>query len=439
MTKEMCSKLKALVNGIDVSEDSSSVELKRFLGIICNDDSFDDSAAGFIFESFDELNDQVVPLLSVIYVLHKEPEWYQCILFLFEENIDLADCHKLIVKSIISDMKCEEFDEILKNSPSQNEFKSVLLHHLECRYGVNNDSVFYDPELGKDYIIHLKNENQNLEERNNYLQNSLEASYDRIKELSLDNEDLSSRCSSLDSDVCRLNKELSHSNAAYTLLELKYNNNRSRLEELEKENILLFEEIKESSGPSVDERETLISENDDLKVEIDRLNNVIVELREDLFVTKEELEKANAQLYPVDDSVDLQSNDFEFHDNYNGFNSHDFTDSLFEDDIEEYSQEDVVPVKDNTSFIKKTCDYFANLLSGHFEKKFLKKTSEEQKRYIFIALRKNSYSLDINSLVSETADKLNPDNMLELYRLISNKGSDNDIIRFCRNNANAVA
>jgi len=434
MTNETRLKLSTLANGIDESLEESCTELKSFINQICDDENFDEQAGKYIIDSFDGLNDQVVPLLRKIYILHKGSEWYRCILFLFDENIDLVDCEELLVKAIISDMKCEEFDEILKDSSNQNEFKSVLMHYLESHHGIDNESIFYEKELSQDYIVHLKNENQELNEKNKELQKDLEVCYAHITDLSTEKDKAVSSKEELDKEINRLKKELNHSGSAYTLLEMKYSKNKEQLERLEKKTEQLSLEVRDASGPSPAEINVVKEENSSLKEEVDRLNSVIVELREELFGVKEELEKAKEQLAPPESDYTSPDNIINMNDS-TSFNSREFTDSLFEDDRVEYPQEDIVPVKDNTSFIKKTSSFFANLLSRHFEKKFSKKPFEEQKQLIFVKLMENDYSKDISVLVRDTIDNSKTVSILELFRLISNNADENDIRIFCRDNA----
>lgn len=437
MTKDLCFKLKKLADSpeIDSSDGVSNSGLKEFILLICDDSSFPDDIGECLYESFDRINDKIVPLFRTIYSSKKSYEWYKWIIFLFDESIDLEDCNDIIVKAIISDMSCKEFDNILKESSDQIQFKNNLTFYLENNHGVKGRSIFVEEKISENFIDYLKVENEKLSLENKSLKDDLVDCRSLIDSLSLKNESLTVSYNDLQSEVISLRNESDRLNSTIAFQNIKLSKNKNLVEQLEKQNEKLLGESRGSSRSSGVNYDELISENSSLKELVDNLNAQIVELTDELSITRNALDSLN-KFNSDDSNIDAVADDgFLNRDSLPDINSLEFTDSLYEDERMEYSVDDVVPVTDNQSFIKKSCNFFAGLLSKKFENNFLKLPDQEQNYLIFAKLMEGDYSQDIVSLVSNSINKFKDSLKLDLHRMLSNKCDSNDIIRFCNNAA----
>ena len=129
MKKELANKMKKISLGL-LSVQGDAGEKYRELGDLfqhmANFNILDDESAECLMEAVDRLNDSIVKVFQYIYDHGLGAEWYRCAIFLFDENVDFADCEDIIIKGISLGLTCEDFDEILKNSAGVGEFKKSL-------------------------------------------------------------------------------------------------------------------------------------------------------------------------------------------------------------------------------------------------------------------------------------------------------------------------
>lgn len=496
MDKDFKDKLNKIAQGLQ--EDTRNDELLNceklaaFYSDMAKSDIDNDSAECLI-AAVDRLNDTVVPLFEYVFCNGSGVEWYRCIIFMFDENIDLTACRELIEEAVSKNVPCSVFDEILKTTSSQEEFELAVRSYVdlmskgsdvispEVQYkngvcsGDDNNSCLNSPQsmpqsydVGKEFIEHLKNENNRLSEKNDEYR-SLIYNY-QCKEKEYAEESLIARdelkqsintVDSLKKENGRLKIALSISDKKLaksrqmidTLEDVNRNLSLSRvpvevkedpviaekISELEKSCLLLKERntaLETEAGESKNVISSLNRQIEDLNTVINDLNGEIEGLRKGVSVVSpvnaSSLVPDDTDEYPfLDKSFDMAENE-----TYPDYTPSNFTDDLFNDEVEEeYSQDDVIEISGKKSLIEKSCSLFSRLLSNHFEKKFNKKPQQEQNNLIFIKLMENGFSKDVMGLVKKTLEGDAAISRIELYRMITNKSPENEISNFCRSAA----
>ena len=481
MRKELAYKMKTISLGLlSVQDDEGEkyFELGYLFQHMANFNILDDESAECLMEAVDRLNDSVVKVLQYIYDHSLGAEWYRCVIFLFDENVDFADCEDIIIKGISSGLTCEDFDEILKNSPGAGDFKKSLSDRFSAtaKDGKDSDESSHSThqiDMGVEFINHLKGENEKLLRQIESLERQIDEYQEKEKELITENFSFKSNYADKESEIEKLKAELSKAKISLMLSGKKYNQSQEMFDREKEINSRLSVQLSEVSvsGQSNDE---IMAEMESLKADYAKIDDENVRITSENDALKEEIKtfrKENEQLKAersrlleeaasLKDEVDgLRNRDYdspapvmegipEFSDSDFELASSlmdevqpleqpvpdfsDFTSRIFNDDVkEDYSEDDVVPITSRKPSILKSCNIFARLLSGHFEKKFSKKPQAEQNNLIFVKLMEGNYSKDLLTLVRKTIEGGNTVPRLELYRLISSRSNENDIIRLC--------
>lgn len=522
MEKQLIDNLRMIGQGLlddaEPEDEDKVSQLGQFLIFLADDGKLDEDCAEFIVSSADRLNDSVVPFFHYLYENGKDIEWYKCIAFLFDENIDLVACHDLLIKAVENGIPCDFFDDILKNSPTQEAFEKAIQTKLERiqkksvsptaesqEKKVSSISSGYD--FGREFIEHLKKENERLADQADSYKSTIDA-FDKTEKQLLEQvesaqKEIAGQKSSFESiqkDFSRLQTNfnfaekklaLAHEMIAQvksinagltqktTSVEKQYKDEISSLKIELADSKEAAVSLREEKSSIISERDSLSTElesvkaerdaasgkNEELSAEVVRLNELVQQLTVKINGLNEEIVDLNGEIRGLRNgkgyspSVQAHSKDPLSPDNLDGndddeyefsflnsdvedipqppvnFGS-DFTDSLFTDeDAPEYAPEDVSPIENKKNFIQKSCSFFGKLLSMHFEKKFQKKPQQEQNNLIFIKLMEGNFSKDIIRLVKKTVEGDTPVSRVELYRLISNRGSEDEIVNFCRNAA----
>ena len=507
MDSELMKKLRCigqgLIGSVENDEAENTAELGRFLLKLSDESKVDEESAYFIISAVDRLNDVIVPLFSFVYEKGKGCEWYQSLVFLFDENIDLQSCGELIKKTIESDFSADFFDDLLKSSPTQDEFEKAVSEKLDVllkeKEPVKPEKV-YAPSVsstydyGREFIEHLKEENTRLADQAVGYKNMI-SSYDKSEKQLIDQiesaqKELAGQKTSFES----IQKDFSKLRSNFLVTEKKLSLAHKMIEQVKDINATLNQKFvsqekqyadrisalkveladtKELLFKGRDDYSALVAEKKSIVTELENLraeNEVYKEESEAFVREKENFEKSIEGLVSkinslTEENADLNveikvlrknfssgmrrsssSSDEEFdtsdteeysflHANQSGnaFDS-DFTDALFiDEDKEEYAEEDVIPISSKKNLIEKSSSFFATLLSGHFEKNFSKKPQLEQNNLIFIKLMEGNFSKSIITLVKQTVEGESSVSRTELYRLINNRSSEDEIANFCKN------
>ena len=483
-------KLKEIGHGMmsDAVEENMT-GLGSFYCMIADEEPGDPELANCLIEAADRLNETVVNLFNRLHDCDFDATSYRCVIYLFDENINPSMCEDLLF-DVFTVLNTKEdgitidfFDDILRNSSGQDAFEANLRGYLGSLDGPGIDETTLHQEdtlesmnFGREFIDHLKKENEKLLGQ---LEDS-EAQNEQLKERERDiTEELLSVKAERDGygkELSEMRVTVSRSAFSLKLLNEKYVKIQDILEHEEQINRKLYEQVN-SVAENASDTDKLEKQCAELRATAARFDNETVKLTEQNETLMSELETVKKEKGALQAKISaLEEENASLKDEVNGLRNRkagnnteipsymlgedeyfdypdpeetfepeyeetipaysDFTASIFNDDIkDDYSEEDVIPIVNGKTRAVKNCNIFARLLSGHFEKKFEKKPQAEQNNLIFVKLMEGNYSKEVLTAVKKAIENGSSVSRLELYKMISNKSAENDIMRFCNNAA----
>ena len=485
MFDKLCEKIQDIGLGMLEDEDPGRRALGEYY-VSLTKKEWDGQYEEFLFSLFnclieasDRLNDSVVPLFSMFMDSERGIEAFRSVILLFDENIDLTACKDLIFSAVINNVTYDDFDEILKISSDQDEFERILgekvkeIAAVDSEFDENKEAASAElvpMEIGKDFINYLKAENERLTKQADDLKGKLMVSLEKEKDATEKSFVLKAEISEQKTEIGRLQRDLSKEKLSVGLIETKYKKSQEMFERERKINEKLSSDMI-SDRPDPGLLESLQSENKALKDTISGIDNEnarltslnesiqsentkllrdISLLNEEIASLKDEVEGLRnknipAQAMPVFSMDDVPSRDdmsFPFLNNDMSSESNvtpdtpfftsGFTADLFNDDEpDDYTEADIIPVENNKASVLKSSNIFSKLLSKHFEKKFAKKPQAEQNNLIFMKLMEGNYSKEVLKTVRKAIESNNSVSRIDLYKVISAKGDMNEILRLC--------
>lgn len=430
MEKNIEEYIKDLNSLLNQAKIDGNINLCMLIERILEQEPISIKICDFIIKSADNLEDSVYPLFNYVLDNKKEFGWFEFISLLSDERGSLIPYEGALKNAIDNNLNLDIMHEILRETNNQDEF----CNHVNSKIGSQNNispvlSVS-EPSVEKQFIEHLKEENRLLTARIEALQSEVGAY--RSEQKNMMESSIAEKRETLDYKVENenLRKENSKLKLAASIAEKKLKKNEEMVsqltginDQLTSKNSQFVVHMTKSADEIVELKNRLNNAEQECKLwkaRCEDFEQQIIDLKAEIKVltitpSKNVLSTgdsfSNAALFEVDNAV--------------------FDEQPSEITFEDIDQSQIIEIKNNRDDIKKHSNIFASLLSKHFEKKFEKKSQAEQDNLIFIKLMENEFSKEVVQLVKRIIRSNAQFSRVELYKMISNKASDNEVAIYC--------
>lgn len=438
--KDYLERLKVLAGQ---AEKDGKKKVQEFILHLTDADNIDVRIFRSIYDYYDSLNDTDIPVFEYLLAHNVNVTWYDFVEFLSDQRGNIIDYFDIITRALQSGLDCEILKDIEKNSSGSEDFMALVDKAIgELDASDEKEPVAVDPKsesrLESEFIAHLKHENEQLNIR---LDNTLkELNECRDEQKNIMESSIADKHVLMNSKVEleRLQNSLKKREAAYTILEKKF--------QAQKEMIVQLSEV---NNTVVNENERLVQEKAELELQYEKLKkdcaahkseneikSVQIETLEKEIAVLRNVGSANkSTLQPEADTFfheNMQESfDFPELDDRQQYNE-DFNVSAPVDDWD-YNPDDIIEIQDERDTIKKHSGIFASLVEKLFMMKFERKSVAEQDNLIFIKLMENEYAQDTVKSVKSAMKADQGVSRTTLYKMIYNHESDNDVVQFCNN------
>lgn len=409
----------------------------------------------YIYKSADDVTSEMADCYMILLNNNAELVWYELISFVNEEKDNtkeffdgLLDCFKhkvnpdLVKIWITESISVKEFLKQFSLWCDKNNEQNPEVVHIENK----------EPESeSKMFIAHLKDENNALNVRLAEKERELSAVRQEVRETL--NEAFSNRKAALENslELEQLRKTVKSTNVALKLTESKLEKYKSMCNSME----ITIKQLRENK-PIVRDCSKEIAELNmqiqNLISSIEEKDNVIEKLNQELTDCRMQIEQLQSEdNFPesgFDEGMLLQSDinapenipESDFFDNDQGFLNVEIPDfvtkednNVQEDTAEElgYNPEELIEIKDGREEIVRHSNLFTKIFTKHQQKKFEKKTVSEQESLIFVKMMENNFSKDMVQTVKNAMKSNAYLSRFEIYDLISNKATEEEISSYC--------
>lgn len=422
-------------------------KVSEFTLHLLNQDNPDLKVLDAIFKYYDSISDNDTVVYNYLLEHNADVEWFYFAGFLSDQRGNIADYFEILKRCFETGIKVKKLYSFEKQSDDmkkfaelvENEINEITNNHPEKEIITGEESTSGDTKdtATAEYIRHLVHENDILNKKLDTILNELNGIRSEQKDMM--EASISDKHILMDYklDNERLRKEVDKVNLSLEIAKRKYEVRSSMIDQL---NIINGDLVAENSKLKSDAEElsqkykTVLQECtahtdtiNDLNIQIKALQSQIQEATtyrmpehvlehpeygKDFVIENEEA--AESSMYEsemeLDDSFMKEPEELDY----------------------DYDPEELIKIKDNKKEVKKHSNILANFLAKHFEKKFINKSIAEQDNLIFIKLMENEYKQETVRAV-KSAMKNNQDlSRVDLYKLVTSKKSDDDILVFCK-------
>ena len=420
----------------------------EFISHLIDTDIVDVSIFRSIYDYYDSLNDEDVPVFEYLLNHNAHAEWYNFVEFLSDQRGNVINYYDIIVRAIENGLSCKILMEFEKDSSDLKDFETLVNDAIkdlspaepEPKEEINSNFTS-ENSFENEFIAHLKKENEQLNLR---LDNTLkELNGYRDEQKNVMEASIADKHAYMNSkiEVERLQKSLKNKEAAFTILEKKFKSQKDMIAQLgeinsnitkENESLTLklaeiehkFEELnKECAGYK--------SEHEIQRLQIETLEKEIASLRSMGSTRPGIFREADSNFLPSNASQltgcsEIQEQELYNEDSY-------FADELADNIVDEpdYVQEDVIQIQGEKELIKKHSGIFSSLVEKLFVGKFEHKSVAEQENLIFIKLMENGYAQDTLKAVKMVMKADRGVSRTMLYKMLYNHETDSDVVQYC--------
>ena len=406
-----------------------------------------------IFKYYDSITDDDITIYNYLLDNDAGVEWFYFVGFLSDQRGNIANYFDILKKCFDMRIKVEKLYSFEKQSDNIERFEELVQKEVEDILAAEKK----DPELQigfsmhkefaqNEYLHHLIKENDMLNKR---LDTTLcELNNIRSEQKSLLEKSVSDKHALENGkhEYEQLRQEADRYRFSAEMAKRKYESQADMIDQLSSINDELADENetlqRKTEELSIKYQEVLLESS----VHTDIINDLNVKIKD----LQRQLEVSSMNKVPirVPDGSDIMKDrtgqpqygrDFVVDDNAEADempvmeNEYDVSEALEESEELDYNPADLIEIKDNKMEVKKHSNIFMDLITRHFEKKFVHKSIAEQDNLIFIKLMENDYKQETVRAVKSVMKNNQELSRLDLYKLVTNQKSDDDILVFCRN------
>lgn len=406
-----------------------------------------------IFKCYDSISDNDITVYNYLLDNNADVEWFHFVGFLSDQRGDITKYFDILKKCFDMKIKVEKLYSFEKQSDNIEKFEELILKEVDdIREAEKNapdmqmDSSMHEKSAQDEYILHLIRENNTLNKR-------MDATLDELNNIRSEQKSMIEKSVSDQNELenCRrdneqLRQEVDRYKFSAEMAKRKYESQADMIDQLSSINDELAEEnesLKRKAEELSSKYQEVLLES---SVHTDIINNLNVRLKD--LQRKLDVYSMNKVPIQVPDAPDIikdrteqpqYGQNFVVEDNAETDempvmgNEYDVSEALEDPQELDYNPADLIEIKDNKTEVKKHSNIFMDLIARHFEKKFVHKSIAEQDNLIFIKLMENDYKQETVRAVKSVMKNNQELSRLDLYKLVANQKSDDDILVFCRN------
>lgn len=406
-----------------------------------------------IFKCYDSISDDDITVYNYLLDNNADVEWFHFVGFLSDQRGDITKYFDILKKCFDMKIKVEKLYSFEKQSDNIEKFEELILKEVDdIREAEKNapdmqmDSSMHEKSAQDEYIHHLIQENNTLNKR-------MDATLDELNNIRSEQKSMIEKSVSDQNELenCRrdneqLRQEVDRYRFSAEMAKRKYESQADMIDQLSSINDELVDENESLKRKA----EELSSKYQEVLLESSVHTDIINDLNVRIKDLQRQLEVSSMNKVPirVPDATDIMKDrteqpqygrDFDVDDNEEADempvmeNEYDVSEALEEPEELDYNPADLIEIKDNKTEVKKHSNIFMDLIARHFEKKFVHKSIAEQDNLIFIKLMENDYKQETVRAVKSVMKNNQELSRLDLYKLVTNQKSDDDILVFCRN------
>ncbi|MDD3415999.1 MAG: hypothetical protein PHY47_18675 [Lachnospiraceae bacterium] len=437
--EEYLSKLRELAFQ---AQSDGHIGISDFITKLISTEHVDIKVYGLILDYFDMLQDSDMEVYMFLLKNNVSASWYEYVEFLGDQRGSIIDYLPILSNCIANSINIEEMHDIEKNSKDIIEFKALVDAKILAKLPseIKTEQIEKSEQIGieKEFIEHLKTENEQLNIRLNNAMDELD-SY-RLEQKNMMETSISNKKAFMDHKIEaeHLKKDLEKVKSTLVMAEKKTEHYKEMICQLNTINDRILAEKLETEKSLVEMQTKLDSAQSDCaqgKTE----NAILVKQIETMEQQIANMRIASLTTSGIDEKVAVssidQTEDFEM---ISQVNNPDVSSMYLDDEndmnvVEEldYDPNDLIPIQNNKKNVEKHSSFLSRFINRHFEKKFEKKSQVEQDNLIFIKLMENEFSKEMVQTITRALRSNSILSRLELYKLISNKAENEDIINFC--------
>ncbi|MDD3414215.1 MAG: hypothetical protein PHY47_09460 [Lachnospiraceae bacterium] len=435
---EYLSKLKELAFQ---AHSDGHIEISDFITKLISTEHVEIRVYDLILDYFDMLQDSDMEVYMFLLKNNVSASWYEYVEFLGDQRGRIIDYLPILSNCIANDISIEEMHDIEKNSKDIAEFKTLVDAKILAKLPpkVKIEQIEKSEQIGieKEFIEHLKTENKQLNDRLNNVMTELD-SY-RLEQKNMMETSISNKKAYMDHKIeaDHLKKELEKTKSTLVMAEKKANHYKEMICQLNTINDRILAEKLETEK-SLAEMHTKLDSTQTDCVQGKAENAILVKQIETMEQQIANMRNASLTTPGIDKKVEVseidQIDDFEMISQANPDVSAMYLDDENDMNVVEefdYDPKDLIPIQNNKKNIEKHSSFLSRFINRHFEKKFEKKSQAEQDNLIFIKLMENEFTKEMVQIITKALRSNSILSRLELYKLISNKAENEDIINFC--------
>lgn len=375
-----------------------------------------------IFKCYDSISDNDITVYNYLLDNNADVEWFHFVGFLSDQRGDITKYFDILKKCFDMKIKVEKLYSFEKQSDNIEKFEELILKEVDdIREAEKNapdmqmDSSMHEKSAQDEYIHHLIRENNTLNKR-------MDATLDELNNIRSEQKSMIEKSVSDQNELenCRrdneqLRQEVDRYKLSAEMAKRKYESQADMIDQLSSINDELADEnesLKRKAEELSSKYQEVLLES---SVHTDIINNLNVRLK-----------NLQRQFFVVEDNAETDEMPVMG-------NEYDVSEALEDPEELDYNPADLIEIKDNKTEVKKHSNIFMDLIARHFEKKFVHKSIAEQDNLIFIKLMENDYKQETVRAVKSVMKNNQELSRLDLYKLVTNQKSDDDILVFCRN------
>ena len=384
-----------------------------------------------IFKYYDSISDSDSAVYNFFLDHKANVEWFYFAGFLSDQRGNVSDYFDILKECFEKKIKVDKLYQFEKQSDNIEKFAELVKKEISNTFDENFNREIPQTE----YIQHLIEENNMLNNRLDKALNDLDNVRTEQKgmlEKSVSDKQVLINCKSENE---QLRKEIRKLNLSVEIAKKKYASQSSMIEQLSGINDALTAE-----------NETIQKQTEELSLKYQRLlqeSTMNTDIITDLNIKISELQSQLKESLIPQESMDQVQTDYSAIEQQPEY-GYDFdveneiaesfpTESEFDPEPEEldYDPSDLIEIKNNKNEVKKHSNFLMDFIARHFEKKFTNKSIAEQDNLIFIKLMENDYEQDTVRTVKSAMKNNQELSRVALYKLVTEKKSDDEICGFC--------
>lgn len=406
-----------------------------------------------IFKCYDSITDDDITVYKYLLDNNADVEWFHFVGFLSDQRGNITKYFDIIKKCFDMRIKVEKLYSFEKQSDNIEKFEELVLKEADnireveiSAPDMQMDSGIHEKSTQDEYIHHLIQENNTLNKR-------MDVTLDELNNIRAEQKSLIEKSVSDQTELenCRrdneqLRQEVDRYKFSAEMAKRKYESQADMIDQLSSIN----DELTDENETLKRKTEELSSKYQEVLLESSAHTDIINNLNVRIKYLQRQLEVSSMNKVPIQvpDAPDIMKDrteqpqygqDFVVEDNAETDeipvmeDEYDISEDLEEPEELDYNPADLIEIRDNKTEVKKHSNIFMDLIARHFEKKFVHKSIAEQDNLIFIKLMENDYKQETVRAVKSVMKNNQELSRLDLYKLVTNQKSDDDILVFCRN------